>query len=373
MMAQRKVPRIARWGVPAGAVALTGVVVAGFAMSGAQAAPSLPSRTPVQLLAAVNSARRAAADDRGGPGIGGPRASPACRTSAPATRCPRCPGCPARTRSRSGTRTRRTCASRSRCSSASPMSAGTAATSGTGTARPTRPPTWCCPRAPRLPRRVIARHLPPRCPTRSNWPSRVLAAVGPTTRVGLQQNVSIAGQPAYQISLAPKDSRSLIGQIRIAIDAQRALPLRVQIFARGSSSPAFQVGFTSLQFGTPAAGNFAFTAPPGAKVKTVTVPAGAGPGLLRRLPLGPLGIAGALAGVPRHAVVRLPAPVKGKQVILKAIGPAALQRTRAVMIGRALALKGLPEERPGAPDARPGAPLCSRSCAVPSPRTCPRT
>src|ERR1022692_3926501 len=57
MIALRRLPRMARWGVPAGAVALTGVVVAGFAMSGAQAAPSLPSRTPVQLLAAVNSAR----------------------------------------------------------------------------------------------------------------------------------------------------------------------------------------------------------------------------------------------------------------------------------------------------------------------------
>src|ERR1039458_6654894 len=55
-MAERRFPRIARWGVPVGAVALTGVVGAGFAMSGGQAAPSLPSRPPVQLLAAVNAA-----------------------------------------------------------------------------------------------------------------------------------------------------------------------------------------------------------------------------------------------------------------------------------------------------------------------------
>ena len=44
MIAQRRFPRIARWGVPAGAVALTGVVGAGFAMSGAQAAPPPPAR-----------------------------------------------------------------------------------------------------------------------------------------------------------------------------------------------------------------------------------------------------------------------------------------------------------------------------------------
>jgi hypothetical protein len=155
---------------------------------------------------------------------------------------------------------------------------------------------------------------------------QALAAIGPTTKVGLQQNVTVAGQAAYQISLAPKDSRSLIGEIRIAVDAQRALPLRVQIFARGSGRPAFQVGFTSLQFGTPAAGNFAFTAPPGAKVKTVTVPAGAAPGLLRGLPLGLMGAGGPLAGVRGHALVRIPATVKGKQVMLKGIAPAALRR-----------------------------------------------
>ncbi len=169
------------------------------------------------------------------------------------------------------------------------MSAGTAATSGTGTARPTRPPIWCCPRALRTAPQGSSSGFTPAAPTPQQLAKQALAAVGPTTKVGLQQNVSIAGQPAYQISLAPKDSRSLIGEIRIAIDAQRALPLRVQIFARGSSSPAFQVGFTSLQFGTPAASNFAFTAPPGAKVKTITVPAGAAPGLLRGLPLGLIG------------------------------------------------------------------------------------
>ena len=56
-----------------------------------------------------------------------------------------------------------------------------------------------------------------------------------------------------------------------------------------------------------------------------------------------IGAGGALAGAAGHAVVRIPATVHGKQVILKAIAPAALQRARAVMIGRALALKGLPK------------------------------
>ena len=63
------------------------------------------------------------------------------------------------------------------------------------------------------------------------------------------------------------------------------MPLRVQVFARGATSPAFQLGFTSISFGMPAASNFTFTPPPGAKVKTVKVPA-APPGGLARDPPG---------------------------------------------------------------------------------------
>ena len=121
----------------------------------------------------------------------------------------------------------------------------------------------------------------PTIPTPQQLARQILAAVGKTTTVGLQRNVTVAGQPAYQLSLAPKDSRSLIGQVTIAIDAEYSLPLQVQVFARGATSPAFSLGYTSLSFATPAASNFAFAPPPGATVKTVTVPAGPGPAGLR--------------------------------------------------------------------------------------------
>ena len=115
-------------------------------------------------------------------------------------------------------------------------------------------------------------------PTPQQAARMVLAAVGPTTTVSVQQNVMVAGQAAYQLALAPKASGSLVSQVRIAIDARGYLPLRVQVFARGAASPAYQVGFTSLSLARPAASNFAFTPPPGAKVRTVRVPAGgAGP------------------------------------------------------------------------------------------------
>ena len=109
-------------------------------------------------------------------------------------------------------------------------------------------------------------------PTPQQVARQILAAVGPTTTVSVQRNVEVAGQAAYQVSLAPKSASSLVGQVKIAIDAAKSFPLRVQVFARGSASPAFQLGFTSLTFGRPAASNFTFTPPAGAKVKTIKVP-----------------------------------------------------------------------------------------------------
>jgi outer membrane lipoprotein-sorting protein len=102
---------------------------------------------------------------------------------------------------------------------------------------------------------------------------RILAAVGPTTVVSVAGNVTVAGQAAYQLALAPKDRRSLIGRVTIAVDAGHDLPLRVQVTARGGSAPAFQAGYTALSLGAPALSNFMFTPPAGAKVTTIQVPA----------------------------------------------------------------------------------------------------
>jgi hypothetical protein len=130
-------------------------------------------------------------------------------------------------------------------------------------------PRFKAPRFRALPRQ---QHFTP--PTPQQAARQVLAAIGPTTSVSVQRNVTVAGQAAYQIALAPKTSKSLIARVVIAIDAARSFPLRLQVFARGSAVPAFQIGFTALSFGRPAASNFSFTPPPGAKVKTATVPLG---------------------------------------------------------------------------------------------------
>ncbi|HEV2257542.1 MAG TPA: DUF2092 domain-containing protein, partial [Streptosporangiaceae bacterium] len=105
---------------------------------------------------------------------------------------------------------------------------------------------------------------------------QVLAAVGQTTTVSVDSNVTVAGQPAYELVLAPKDARSLVGQVQIAIDGKNGVPLRLQVYPRGASSPAFQVGYTAIQFVTPASADLTFTPPPGATVthQNLSAPSG---------------------------------------------------------------------------------------------------
>jgi outer membrane lipoprotein-sorting protein len=100
---------------------------------------------------------------------------------------------------------------------------------------------------------------------------RILTAVGPTTSVTSGPTTTVAGQDAYQLVVAPKDSRSLVGRVVVQLDARHpGVPLGVQVFARGATSPAFQTGFTSITFAAPPASTFAFTPPAGASVHTVT-------------------------------------------------------------------------------------------------------
>jgi len=95
---------------------------------------------------------------------------------------------------------------------------------------------------------------------------QVLGAVTPTTAVRVGGGPRVAGRPAYELVLAPKDARSLVDSVTLAVDGQTKVPLRVRVFAKGQESPAFEVGFTEVQFRVPDPSVFRFTPPPGAKV-----------------------------------------------------------------------------------------------------------
>ncbi|MFF5206124.1 outer membrane lipoprotein carrier protein LolA [Streptosporangium sp. NPDC000396] len=95
----------------------------------------------------------------------------------------------------------------------------------------------------------------------------VLKNADADTVVSVTNNEKVADRPAYQLVLAPKDSSSLVREVKLALDGETFVPLRVQLYAKSAAEPAFEVGFTSVTFTPPAQDNFTFTPPAGAKVE----------------------------------------------------------------------------------------------------------
>ncbi|MCP2352603.1 LolA family protein [Nonomuraea roseoviolacea] len=103
---------------------------------------------------------------------------------------------------------------------------------------------------------------------------QLLARVGEYSVVSVANTDKVAGRPVYQLVVAPKDEASLVKEVRLSLDGETYVPLQVQVFAKGSPEPAFQLGFTQVTFSPPADENFTFTPPAGAKVKETTFGAG---------------------------------------------------------------------------------------------------
>jgi hypothetical protein len=94
----------------------------------------------------------------------------------------------------------------------------------------------------------------------------VLREVGKDATISVGDTATVAGRAAYVLTVTPTSSDSLVASIDIAIDSTTGLPLRVQVLARGQSSPALSIGFSSLSIGAPPASVFDFTVPSGASV-----------------------------------------------------------------------------------------------------------
>jgi len=223
-----KLSRRARWAVPVGALALAGAVLAGSLISVAQASPGLPPRTPAQLLAQV-------ADS-----VTPPLTGTVVETTS--LGLPSLPGTADPTSIASlltGSHTIRVWYTGPRhfrlavpesLSETDVIADGTTAWLWESTTNSVTEYT--------LP---AHRQAPMTAPTSApltpqQAAQQVLAAVGKTTTVRVDSNVTVAGRPAYQLVLAPKDSRSLVGQVQIAIDARNGVPLRLQVYARDASS-----------------------------------------------------------------------------------------------------------------------------------------
>jgi outer membrane lipoprotein-sorting protein len=260
--------RRARWAVPTGAVVVVGGVLAGSMISVAQAAPSLPAKTPAQLLASLASKPATPpltgtvveTSSLGLPSLPG--------TSSPGSLASLLTGSHTIRIWYSDPRHFRLAVPQSMSESDIIRNGGNAWVweSSQNTVTHVVIPAHADKSAAQKAQKKAQRSAPPLTPQQAA--NEILKQVGPTTTVRVDSNVTVAGEAAYQLVLAPKSSNSLVGQIRIAVDGSRDVPLRVQVFAKGAKTPAAQIGFTSVSFVKPAAANFAFTPPAGATVKT---------------------------------------------------------------------------------------------------------
>jgi outer membrane lipoprotein-sorting protein len=277
------ISRRARWAVPAGAVAVVAAVTAASMATAAAASPALPDRTPIQLLTGLASHAAAPPPMSGtvveSAALGIPELPGQEDPSSPVSML-------------SGSHTIKLWFSdpaHVRVAVPVPMGETDVIRNG-GTAWVWQSTSNSVQKI-MLPARPAGAHASPAAGAGSMPASltpqqaaqRLLTAVGPTTRVTSGPTTTVAGQDAYQLVVAPKDSRSLVGRVVVQIDAQHpGVVLGVQLFARGAANPAFQTGFTSITFAAPPASTFAFTPPNGASVRTVTphrqaMPAGAPP------------------------------------------------------------------------------------------------
>ncbi len=76
----------------------------------------------------------------------------------------------------------------------------------------------------------------------------------------------VAGQDAPGLRLSPAAPQSSVDHVDLWADPATGIPLRVEVFARGSTSASFTSEFMSFSSGTPAATATAFVPPTGARL-----------------------------------------------------------------------------------------------------------
>lgn len=95
---------------------------------------------------------------------------------------------------------------------------------------------------------------------------QILERLGQDSTVTTNSVSRVAGRDAYELVITPKQKNTLVKDVRLAVDGETMMPLRVQVNSTKLSSPAYEVGFTSLDLGDVEDRLFTFTPPAGTTV-----------------------------------------------------------------------------------------------------------
>jgi len=146
---------------------------------------------------------------------------------------------------------------------------------------------------------------------------------------------NVAGEEAYTVRVSPSHDGGLLGSARLAWDALHGVPLRIAVYAQGSSSPALALEATSISFGAVPASDIDVPPPAGAKIVDLSSHVGSSSGSAGASGAAPVtGLAAVQAAAP-FAVVAPDTLVGLPRRDVRLVGPAD-GRSALVVYGQGL-------------------------------------
>ena len=162
------------------------------------------------------------------------------------------------------------------------------------------------------------------------------------------QPANVAGHEAYNVTISPSHDGGLLGSAQLAWDAMHGVPLRIAVYAQGSSSPVLALQAKDISFGAVAASDIAVAPPAGAKIVDLSSQAGSSsPGGKEGAPV--TGLAAVQAAAP-FAVVAPDTLVGLPRRDVRLVGPAD-GRSAVVVYGQGLGAIVVVERKHDAPSA----------------------
>ena len=126
------------------------------------------------------------------------------------------------------------------------------------------------------------------------------------TKLGAHADVSaatptdVAGRPAYSVRVSPKHDGGLLGYAELAWDAEHGVPMRIGIYAQGSSSPVLELAATDVSYGPVPASDVTIAPPDGVKTVDLSAPTGGKPDTPAATPDFSVVAPDTLVGLPRQ-------------------------------------------------------------------------
>jgi outer membrane lipoprotein-sorting protein len=99
-----------------------------------------------------------------------------------------------------------------------------------------------------------------------------LSKLGEHAAVSGAQPTDVARRPAYSVKVSPKHDGGLLGYAELAWDAEQGVPLRVAVYAQGSSKPVLELATTQVSYGAVPSSAVEVAPPAGAKTVDLSSP-----------------------------------------------------------------------------------------------------